>query len=217
MLKELKDLLPFLTALLSLLLGSGISWFFFFRSKLRREGNRLLEDEFNALSSVVDKSSRQISELSGRLREMESIRTQLATELNDAKRLMHEIRAENEELKALVAILQANQQQQHDAQHENDQKASERDLNAGSGTTGPRRRPVTRVKACSDRQCRVRYKSNTMAELFSDFADFKLYVGGRVNQSVELDSLATSIYEVRGGILRRICRWLNMKGCWVDR
>lgn len=34
-----------------------------------------------------------------------------------------------------------------------------------------------------------------MAELFSDFADFKLYVGGRVNQSVELDSLATSIYE----------------------
>lgn len=146
MLKELKDLLPFLTALLSLLLGSGISWFFFFRSKLRREGNRLLEDEFNALSSVVDKSSRQISELSGRLREMESIRTQLATELNDAKRLMHEIRAENEELKALVAILQANQQQQHDAQHENDQKASERDLNAGSGTTGPRRRPVTRVK-----------------------------------------------------------------------
>lgn len=34
-----------------------------------------------------------------------------------------------------------------------------------------------------------------MAELFSNFADFKQYVGGRVNQSVELDSLASHIYE----------------------
>ena len=146
MLKELTDLLPFLTALLSLLLGTGISWFFFFRAKLRREGNRLLEDDFNALSSVVDKSSKQIADLSEKLREMEDIRTQLVTQLNEARRLMLDIKAENEALKKLVDQLQANQQLQHDAQHENDQKASERDLSASLGTVGPRRRAVTRTK-----------------------------------------------------------------------
>jgi hypothetical protein len=44
------------------------------------------------------------------------------------------------------------------------------------------------------------------AELFTNFADIKLYVGGRLNQSVKLESLEATIYETAR---RHIVPWLT--------
>ena len=44
------------------------------------------------------------------------------------------------------------------------------------------------------------------AELFSNFADFKTYVGGRLNQSVKLESLEATIYETAR---RHLVPWLG--------
>lgn len=46
------------------------------------------------------------------------------------------------------------------------------------------------------------------AELFSNFADFKTYVGGRVNTSVKLESLEATIYETAR---RHITPWLGLE------
>ncbi len=45
-----------------------------------------------------------------------------------------------------------------------------------------------------------------MAELFSNFADFKVYVGGRINTSIKLESLEATIYETAR---RHIMPWLG--------
>lgn len=46
-----------------------------------------------------------------------------------------------------------------------------------------------------------------MAELFSTFADFKTYVGGRANTSLKLESLEATIYETAR---RHITPWLGL-------
>lgn len=45
-----------------------------------------------------------------------------------------------------------------------------------------------------------------MAELFSTFADFKSFVGGRINTSIELDSIAPTIYDAAR---RHLVPWLG--------
>lgn len=73
-----------------------------FRQKYRRASNRMVEDEFMSLSLVVDKSTRQISELSDRLREMEEMRYQLTVQINEAKKVIEDLKSENNTLKALI-------------------------------------------------------------------------------------------------------------------
>jgi len=47
-----------------------------------------------------------------------------------------------------------------------------------------------------------------MAELFSTFANFKTFVGGRINQSIELDSIAPTIYDTAR---RHLVPWLGLE------
>lgn len=93
--------LEFIIPLVTFLAGSGGAWLFFFRARIRREGNTLKEADFNSLSSVVERSSHQIAELSEKVREMETIRTQLVFQVEELKR-------ENATLKALIEQLNVN-------------------------------------------------------------------------------------------------------------
>jgi len=128
MLKFLNDAIPILT----FLSGSGIMYLLLFRQKYRRASNKMVEDEFMSLSLVVDKSSRQISELSDRLREMEEMRYQLTVQVNEAKKVIEELKQENETLKALIAQLK-----NHDTKHESTVKPGPKNQRTRKRPTGP--------------------------------------------------------------------------------
>lgn len=55
----------------SFLAGGGLMWIFHFRLRSRRDGNIMLREEFNAVSEIVDRSTRQISDLAEKIAKIE--------------------------------------------------------------------------------------------------------------------------------------------------
>lgn len=76
--------LPFVT-------GGGLMYLLHFRLRSRREGNKLRQEEFNAVSEIVEKATRQISELSDKIAQIESEKSELKAQvlflLEENKRL----------------------------------------------------------------------------------------------------------------------------------
>ena len=87
--------------------GGGLFWLLHFRLRSRREGNRLRQEEFNAVSEIVERATRQISELSEKIAEIEREKSELKTQvlflLEENKRLDTENRNMAERLKRYMA------------------------------------------------------------------------------------------------------------------
>lgn len=71
--------------------GGGAVWLLNFRLRSRRDGNVLRHEEFNAVSEIVDRATRQISELSDKIALIESEKAELKSQvlflLEENKRL----------------------------------------------------------------------------------------------------------------------------------
>lgn len=71
--------------------GGGLMYLLHFRLRTRREGNKLHEEEFNAVSEIVNRATKQISELSDKIAHIESEKSELKTQvlflLEENKRL----------------------------------------------------------------------------------------------------------------------------------
>lgn len=78
--------------------GGGISWLFFSRLRLRREGGKLKEEEFDAVSKIVKQAMNDLQELSQRIAELEREKLEIMEQ-------MSKLRKENEELNATVRRL----------------------------------------------------------------------------------------------------------------
>ena len=75
--------------------GGGLSWLFFSRLRLRREGGKLHEEEFDAVSKIVKQAMNDLQELSGRIAELEREKIEIMEQMN-------KLRKENEELNATI-------------------------------------------------------------------------------------------------------------------
>lgn len=73
----IKDLLPFLT----FLVGGGFAWLLNFRRRARRESQKLDEEEFNAVSAIVERSLRQLSEMSEKIQQLEAAKVEMAEKI----------------------------------------------------------------------------------------------------------------------------------------
>lgn len=73
------------------LAGGGALWLLNFRLRNRHEGNKLRQEEFNAVSEIVERATRQISELSDKIAQIETEKAELKTQvlflLEENKRL----------------------------------------------------------------------------------------------------------------------------------
>lgn len=78
--------------------GGGISWFFFSRLRLRREGGKLRKEEFDAVSEIVKQAMNDLQQLSKRIAELEDEKVKILEE-------MSKIRQENEKLNATIRRL----------------------------------------------------------------------------------------------------------------
>jgi len=61
--------------------GGGLFWLLNFRLRNRREGNKLRQEEFNAVSEIVDRATRQISQLSDKIAEIEKEKAELKSQV----------------------------------------------------------------------------------------------------------------------------------------
>lgn len=61
--------------------GGGIVWLLHFRLRARREGNKLHQEEFNAVSAIVERATKQISELSDKIAQIESEKSELKAQI----------------------------------------------------------------------------------------------------------------------------------------
>lgn len=111
----------------------------FFRSKLRKHKNAYILEEFTQLQLVVDQSSKQITELSSRLREMEEIRTSLARQIEELKR-------ENQSLRGLIEELKLNNHDRTKPNKRHHEKGPATEV-ANRLTIAPRRRSPRRTSA----------------------------------------------------------------------
>ena len=75
--------------------GGGLSWVFFSRLRLRREGGKLREEEFDAVSKIVKQAMNDLQELSNRIAELEREKIEIMEQMNS-------LRKENEELNATI-------------------------------------------------------------------------------------------------------------------
>lgn len=91
-----------LMPVLTFLTGGGIMYIVLFRQRMRRESNKINQEEFVSLSQVVETSMRQLKELSERLIQMEEVRYQLSVQVNEAKQVIADLRKENETLRKLI-------------------------------------------------------------------------------------------------------------------
>lgn len=78
--------------------GGGISWLFFSRLRLRREGSKLRKEEFDAVSEIVKQAMNDLQQLSKRIAELEDEKVKI---LED----MSHLRQENEKLNATIRRL----------------------------------------------------------------------------------------------------------------
>ncbi len=73
------------------LAGGGLMWVFHFRLLARRKGNELRKDEFLMVSEVIERSTKQISELAEKIAIIEAEKAELKTQvlflLEENKRL----------------------------------------------------------------------------------------------------------------------------------
>jgi len=82
-------------ALTAFLGGGGLSWLFFSRLRLRREGGKLRKEEFDAVSEIVKQAMSDLQQLSKRIAELEDEKMKILEE-------MSKIRQENEKLNATI-------------------------------------------------------------------------------------------------------------------
>ncbi len=68
------------------LAGGGLMWVIQFRLRIRREGNKLLEDDFNAVAAIVEKSTEQISRLHDKISEIEQQKSDIEAEIRKLRR-----------------------------------------------------------------------------------------------------------------------------------
>lgn len=61
--------------------GGGLMWVVQFRLRVRREGNKLLQDDFNAVLDIVQKSTEQISRLHDKIAQIEEQKSQIEEEV----------------------------------------------------------------------------------------------------------------------------------------
>lgn len=73
------------------LAGGGAVWLLNFRLRARRESNELHKDEFNTVSEIVERATRQISELADKVAQIETekaeLKRQIAYLIDENKRL----------------------------------------------------------------------------------------------------------------------------------
>lgn len=74
--------------------GGGLVWVFHFRLRARRDGNTLRKEEFDAVSSIVERSTQQISELADKIAQIEvekaELKRQILHLIDENKRLTKE-------------------------------------------------------------------------------------------------------------------------------
>ena len=75
--------------------GGGVTWLLFYRLKVRREGGKLHEEEFDAVSKIVKQTMNDLQLLSERIAELER-------EKLDILEQMGKLRKENESLNATI-------------------------------------------------------------------------------------------------------------------
>jgi BMFP domain-containing protein YqiC len=75
--------------------GGGATWLLFYRLKVRREGGKLREEEFDAVSKIVKQAMNDLQELSQRIAELEREKLEILDQ-------MSKIRKENEDLNATI-------------------------------------------------------------------------------------------------------------------
>jgi septal ring factor EnvC (AmiA/AmiB activator) len=85
-------------AITAFLSGGGITWVFFSRLRLRREGSKLRKDEFDAVSEIVKQAMNDLQQLSKRIAELEDEKVKILEE-------MSKIRQENEKLNTTIRRL----------------------------------------------------------------------------------------------------------------
>jgi septal ring factor EnvC (AmiA/AmiB activator) len=61
--------------------GGGVFWIMHFRLRARRDGNRLRQEEFNAVSEIVERATRQISDLSDKIARIEEEKAELKSQV----------------------------------------------------------------------------------------------------------------------------------------
>jgi regulator of replication initiation timing len=67
------------------LAGGGVTWLFFFRTRLKREKSSLQKAEFEDVSSIVKQGISDLRELSGRISELEREKVEILEENNRLK------------------------------------------------------------------------------------------------------------------------------------
>jgi hypothetical protein len=73
--------------------GGGLMYLFNFRLNLQRSKSKIEEDEFNSLSGVIDRSVKQIGELSERVAQVEEQKSELHSRLQEAIQENHSLKA----------------------------------------------------------------------------------------------------------------------------
>lgn len=71
--------------------GGGLSWVFFSRLRMRREGSKLHKEEFDAVSNIVKQAMQDLQQLSSRIAELEDEKVKILEE-------MGKLREENQKL-----------------------------------------------------------------------------------------------------------------------
>lgn len=85
----------YLGPLASFLVGGGLFWLLNLRKRARREEQKLDVEEFDAVSSVVERATRQIAELAQKVSALEQARIQTDSEIQRLKEENKKLREEN--------------------------------------------------------------------------------------------------------------------------
>jgi septal ring factor EnvC (AmiA/AmiB activator) len=84
------------------LAGGGVFWVMHFRLRARRDGNRLRQEEFNAVSEIVERATRQISDLSDKIARIEEEKRELRDTVQHLLEENKRLDRENKNLSAAI-------------------------------------------------------------------------------------------------------------------
>lgn len=71
--------------------GGGLSWVFFYRLRMRREGGKLHKEEFDAVSNIVKQAMQDLQQLSSRIAELEDEKVKILEEMSKLREENHKL------------------------------------------------------------------------------------------------------------------------------